>query len=774
MAGFPIESLSRLACPSLAAAVDAASAAGAEVERCARALGPALQGSSVTERRRLRRRVRAGLPIDAHGDPALESLAAPYHRALEARERLASALRADYERDRTTISRRLAAFAAEDDFRHVLLLSSPGLEKDLAARRGDSDSQRRRREASWIAYLQRLTTKNDTISFFGPSTWGWTKRRAACAADIRLAKGLRRRVWFERWAAEGLAEVMASDPEAATLQRPVLDEGVLLTSDGAMLATSGEVVALDAAARECLAQCDGQHTVAELGGSSAVAPLVAAGLVRMRGPLPASWEPLVVLAREVSAWAAGPARDRWQARLALLESRRAHVEHATDVAGRRSALAAVADALVECGVAIRRESVGLAASRLPITEDCSREVERCEIGAPVLEQLEGDLAPWYELWRDLCGAYAAGLLRALQPVWRSCADRGVVRLAAFIAAVERAGIPLSRSGGIGAPRSLEAELQRAWHEQLGDRVGLPDVTLTPDDLGFVRRRFEVRRIRGFDWPAPDIQIAAAGADALAEGRWQLVVGELHPFHSPWHNGIVHACPDPQAMVADYMACGLPPVLEYARTSHYDGSVHTLVRAPAYLPIWTFTGPLAMDGVPRIRAAEVEVHLEDDDLVARDASGKMLGSFVDNWLVALSTHRLELLGTGAHTPRLCVGRVVVQRRTWVVDTSAEFPGRAPDRGLEAMCALRALRIRLGMPEQVFVRPLFQFRDSHHPDMKPLFVDFRNPLLVDLLASRIARYRLLRLAEALPSTDQFWLRDERGHYSCELRFWTRPAP
>ena len=217
---------------------------------------------------------------------------------------------------------------------------------------------------------------------------------------------------------------------------------------------------------------------------------------------------------------------------------------------------------------------------------------------------------------------------------------------------------------------------------------------------------------------------------------------------------------------------LRPALEYATSGLYDGTVHTFGQAPRYLPGWTFTRALPVEGQRSIRGAEVTLHLEGDDLVGRDPRGVLLGSMIDNWLVALSTHRLELLGVGDRSPRLRLGRVIVQRRTWLVEPDAAFRTALEGEGVEPMAALRSLRRQHGIPEEVFVRPLLPVRLTHHKDAKPIFVDFRSPLLLQGVVNLLRRYRQLRIVEALPRTEDCWLHDASGHYSCELRMLAIP--
>src|SRR5215208_1637537 len=63
------------------------------------------------------------------------------------------------------------------------------------------------------SYLQRYCTKNDTIGFFGPVAWG---RFSESPEPITTRPGedllAARRVYFEGWAIDALADLLTEDP----------------------------------------------------------------------------------------------------------------------------------------------------------------------------------------------------------------------------------------------------------------------------------------------------------------------------------------------------------------------------------------------------------------------------------------------------------------------------------------------------------------------------------------------------------------------------------
>jgi hypothetical protein len=260
---------------------------------------------------------------------------------------------------------------------------------------------------------------------------------------------------------------------------------------------------------------------------------------------------------------------------------------------------------------------------------------------------------------------------------------------------------------------------------------------------------------------------------MRAGAWRAVLGELHPDFTPWTHSTFAWHPDKAAFAAAYAHAGHAPALEYGEEGAWYRSAHRFNTAPLHTPGWTTTGKLRLEGVPWIRSADVTVHLQGDDIVARDPSGRVLGSLIDNWAIASSTHQLELHGLGPRSPRLVCGRVVVQRRSWLLEISEALRRDVEEIGADALVAFRRVRQELGLPEDVFVRAILPLRLSEHKDTKPMMIDFRSPLLLELLAASVKRYRAVRFTEMLPSSEELFLRDGAGRYSFELRCLTVPA-
>src|SRR5205823_8856185 len=177
----------------------------------------------------------------------------------------------------------------------------------------------RQRELSWISYLQRLATKNETISSYGPCAWGDFDPSEPAAASIQLSdqRISRRTVYIERWVCESLAYLLSSDREIQPLLRLRLPDDLVIEEDCATWLGSGETISISIAEKQFLESCD--VSVQRSLDSSLAEELVEEGLLVRKLEVAAMPLPFRALQREVADWPAHPARERWQRNLDEIE-----------------------------------------------------------------------------------------------------------------------------------------------------------------------------------------------------------------------------------------------------------------------------------------------------------------------------------------------------------------------------------------------------------------------------------------------------------------------
>jgi len=283
-----------------------------------------------------------------------------------------------------------------------------------------------------------------------------------------------------------------------------------------------------------------------------------------------------------------------------------------------------------------------------------------------------------------------------------------------------------------------------------------EVEVTPEAL---RRRLDgMEPAAPVLFASPDVMLVAPSLAEVEAGAMDVLVGEVH-WGLQFFGNLCCFLADREAMlrrVREWLGPAARGVLNVALGRRF-GKLCYLEVFPRTLEL---LGPAAQ-GQPAVRPEDLVMDREGrlrleavDEPVAL-----MMGDGDGRDFSALSLPALSLLTVrlGDHTPRLRVGRAIVQRATWWC-TAGELTGLSRLPGPERYRAAVAWARRLGLPRRLF---------AHVPgERKPFYVDLASPHLVDVLVYA-ARPGELRLTELLPEPEQLWMSGDQGPVACELR-------
>ncbi|WP_033439099.1 lantibiotic dehydratase [Saccharothrix sp. NRRL B-16314] len=628
-------------------------------------------------------------------------------------------------------------------------------------------------------YWQRFCVKNDTIGFFGPVGWGrWDLSTEGLAIDPGRGMLAGSEVYFASWAIDTLAATIADDPAAKQWVAP--RRVPFVRRDGDAVIVPGrppQPVTADQAA--VLDLCDGLRSARDVqaGLPGIDVPAVLADLVRRRWAvwrleIPADARP----ERGLRAWldrVGDPdLRQRGLVALDTLERGRDVVRAAT---GADELVAAMADLestfVALTGTAgVREKSAGTAPCRALVYADCRR-AATARTGGRVLDAL-APLEPLLASAGWLTSRLAEAVMAKARTVYDGLAARGPVNLAEFWFAC----MPILHGDAVRETEELRREFQRRWQAILEPG---PDTDRVHRTLAEVASGVSVHfGHAGGGWTAarymsPDIMIAAASAEAVDRGDFQLALGELHLASNTIGASLFvnqHPAPGELADLTtrDHPGARLMPLLPKEHRSRLSARIrHCLVRPEDYyLALLDSTADPAR---PRtIRSADVTV-VDDGGSLAVVLPDGVRFPAVEVFAHVLTTLAMDLfqvLPDADHTPRVTVDRMVVARETW--RTAAADAGFAAEKD-EARRFVLARRWRDGlrMPRFVFV--------VSPTEPRPFYVDFDSPVYVTILAKAIRRLArkdpegALTITEMLPTPEQTWLTDDGGEtYTAELRF------
>ncbi len=645
------------------------------------------------------------------------------------------------------------------------------------------NTRTRERERHLLLYLQRVCAKNDSFSEYGPTSWGQADNAVAGIEFSTAPDITARETFLERWTAHAIAAAINLDPEVFPELRPRLHPNVRCLDGNVIFTDSGESMALDSAEQEMLERCDGITPVHALGAPDVIHSLEERGVVRCAMEVPAM-DPhaFLVLRDDVLAWRPGPVRERW---LAFLQPLAALAERFASTSGTTERLSILDEArarLHDLGIERKLGERSLYSASNPIGEECFRRSD-FRIHPALLDEVAQEAAPWIDLWRDTYGFVASRVAAGLRGILEKIPSRhGAVPLPMFLHACETARLPLTGPGLVVLAHLAFQEIKAAFRVVIEPHAELAEYELTAADCRFVRDNFEYPQFDGYTYPSADLQLAAQSAEAVARGDYRWLLAELHPPVALLHHGAYWSCPDHARLRQAFVR-----LIDGKPNLHFgffaaDFTAHTAVRIFDALPQHSnFVAPQRSNPAWRtVPPAEAEVFVDamsGDVGVRHIRSHEFLGSFARAWLIPLGFHPFQF-GRSPHMPRLRCGRVIVQRRTWVVTHEelgvGDFTGIS--RGL--VLAIERLRAAKEWPRCIYARPTEQALrrsgvEGRDKDTKPIFVDLESYLSLEMFHHALVKAGELEITEMLPAPEDLCWREAEGRRTFELRTLVAPS-
>jgi Lantibiotic dehydratase, N terminus len=643
-------------------------------------------------------------------------------------------------------------------------------------------SWRRREEELIASYWQRYCVKNDTIGFFGPSAWGslGDGARTRFAPGERMLRGSE--VFFEAWAIDRLAEAIEEIPGMRVWLMPrrlsflKLDGNALVEPAGRRVMLSPEHVGV-------LRSCDGTtrtHDIAIRADLDLPVVLEILQVLQRRRwiswklELPVSPWPERDLRRFLDGVGDEKARHHALEWLDSLEAARDRVRDSTSAGTLADALTSM-DELFEriTGAASERHTGRTYGARTLVYHDSSRDID-IVLGADLVAAtrpltLLSRAARWY-CWR--LGEEARDTLRDV--FRRAVAKHGqLVDLPTIWFASLRA-LYLSIEASM---RQIDQEFTKKWAAIIPVAADTREVCYQYDDLLLLVD--EAFAAPGPGWTearyfCPDVMVSATDLNALHNGDFTLVLGEVHMAGNTMRsNTFVTQHPDRARLFScvdeDFPEPRLLLVLPKESPPGLTARDHPGLIRDRDLLVECIQHTVAADRPGLVLSRDVEVVETEGTVMARLPGGEMFDilELFAEMLMSMVINRFRLFADRPHMPRVKIDQVVVCRESW------RFKPADLDFAAEKDMAARFVRTRewaaaLGIPRYVFVKS--------SAEQKPIYVDFTSPVYVNILAKMVRRTdtderrpdKTITVVEMLPAHDDLWLTDHEGNrYTSELR-------
>lgn len=679
----------------------------------------------------------------------------------------------DEYRDKET---KLMQIALEEKFKEAVFLSNPSfaeLYPDYFRKQNASRSRMRYKLRSVLMYLQRFCSKNDTHSFFGPIAWG--EMDDAFEKNIKIVvldPYLKRETFFTYWAAEKILDEILKEESIFPYLKPVWSPGFVKREDRYYLISVPTIYSKENLhvktiypndlQKYILSRIDGNRTVEEIWNN-----------IETNLSLEAFWETLKELEKEkiislspsipvgtyqplefIMEWIDSVPLDlgKWkkilqqfidlrnqfakasyEQRPGLMDQMQKYFQQITNQNPQRGEGCHYAD-------------------RYLIYEDCLYPLEEFKIGGTLakdLEKLLKGVKVWFHfsvtLWREQY-RFMQEWLAHIYP------ETNEISIDQYIQDLGKEK-ELKRKLTL-----LEKELYQKYshiYQQLDDDPAIMDELIDwRDDF----------------YTSVDVSIAASSVEQINKGDYLLVLAECHTNLLLLFN-----------VVAGYWQHGeiFERFQKWVETDDVE-----IINPVKNHPDRCFTiGKHPLLDLECIGQSKQQKKIPLSDLVIRKIHGEFqLYSKSLNKMLLLhlvppdELEKYYLLPFSfpflygqplwmkdpckKHYKRIQEGRLVFQREHWILNKDDFSNFKKDDSSLDRFVKMWRYKEKYGFPDQVFVK----FQD----EPKPIFIDFCNYFLVEILIGKISNSTgSMVISEMLPKEEQLWLKDQEGHYTSELR-------
>ncbi len=375
------------------------------------------------------------------------------------------------------------------------------------------NARARERERHLLLYLQRVCSKNDTFSAFGPSAWGSVRSDKPLAVPSSVSGISRRDTFLERWTAHALAGAVNADPLARAELAPRLHPNGRIEGETFFSTDSGLQIPLSPDVIRIISLCNGSSPAHALGVSNEVLEdLAQQDILRWEMEVPAlEAHAFSVLTSEIRQWRDNAVRARWLKSIEDIAILPLDFARAEETPARIEIMEAARQRLQDLGGARDSSQRFLYAASNPIAEECFRE-SVFEIPEAMTDDLALEAAPWIDLWRDTYAFVASRVAAGLRTLFETAPIQdGAVPLPGFLKHCEMQRMPLTGPGLVALAHIAFQEVKAAFRKEVAGRAGHAELALSEHDCHFVRRNFTYEKFDEYTYPSADLQISATSA-----------------------------------------------------------------------------------------------------------------------------------------------------------------------------------------------------------------------------------------------------------------------
>ncbi|MDY7222593.1 lantibiotic dehydratase [Halalkalibacterium halodurans] len=664
-------------------------------------------------------------------------------------------------------------YLENESLQEAVFLSSPdayhnGLKHFLSKELEQSRPRGQRQKEQLAAiYLQRFTSKNETASYYGPTNYG-TFTSQPGLLELHVNGPIKRQLFMSYWAVQSLANYMAEDDSILPYLKPKLSPFIKRENSNLRQSSNGKLIQLPEIYHKMIRYSDGNHNIHQIAAMldlstaeciARIQKLKEKRIILLEIDFPTSvFDPFEKLKEKIQQLPNDcSSKSKW---LHVINEWSSHLitwKESESFQQRRHILTLLENSFEQnVGLSSRKDRGKHYTDRLIVFEEARGDVETCRIGLNMQKQWKDQLEPIFKL----ISCRAAVEHRALT-------EFAYKEYQSFNSDVNFLTFALHMQGCKTEALQYAKEKLKEFDNRLSEWTALHpfekgSIVIAKEDVDAFCLNFPQPDVALF---SPDIMIAADDVDAINEGKYKLILGEVHSGIQVW--SVLNSVYPDQLRLNEEIYHHLGPTLQSFWLEHVGPRAPGKTFRPELSQGTTVENlGRSMKSREYVRSiAELGLIYENERFyVTEGEKPKLMDLETDveplNQIFSLPSVKSFSIQIGEHTPRIEINGVVFQRERWTF-ACKELLVRV--NGYTDWLLLdwaTDLRKNYNMPRYVYAR------GNNEP--KPIFVDFHNFFTLEVLYQLLKRNEHVSITEMVPAQDSLWFTRGENKHTAEFRF------
>lgn len=703
------------------------------------------------------------------------------HRLIEAKERF-NTLKEVYEQINTVFADELRRnrshlqqiFIENVNLQEATYLSSPnayetGLNSFLTNELDSSRTNKQRKKEKMAAkYLQRFTSKNETASFYGPSNYGVFTFQPG-QLEIRVKGKIKRQLFLAYWAVQSLADKIANDSHIQPYLKPKLSPFLKRERTQLRQAANNKLIRLPDVYHQIIEECNGLKTVFEIAQSldlpiteclSRMLKLKEKRVLVLEVDFPTS---VFETFHELKEWINRLPNDCvskvfWKKIADEWSDLLMEWNHSSTFEQRRKLLKSLEISFEKHTALFSRKDQGKHYSdRMIVYEEAHGDVSTCLIGQELKDKWKVQLTPIFRLLTCRAAVEHQAFTQFAYEEYQKFENKpNFLSFALHMQKCKQNALEYVNKELQSFDHKLITTLQACSLDQ-------GKISLTEEEIESFCSQFPTTEMALF---SPDLMIAASSAEAINQGDYQLVLGEVHSGIQVW--SVLDSVYPERNHLNEEIYHHLGDRLQSLWLEHVGP------RAPGKTFRPELSGGITVENLGRsmkfrseVRAvSELDLVYDQRFYIIEGGHKKIMDLETDveplNQIFSFPSVKSFSIPMGEHTPRIEINGVVYQRERWKLN-SQEILTSASDKDIKDWLLIEwaiDFKDKYSMPRYVYVR------GDQEP--KPIFIDFENFFTLELLIQLLKKNEIVVISEMLPAADDLWFERNESKYTSEFRF------